>query len=88
MKKFWAFAVLAAVCGHLILAPVAMAKGRSGMGTGSKGSSSSVRGYTKRNGTYVPPSRRTTPDSNKRNNYSAKGNMNPSTGKRGTKPVE
>lgn len=43
-----------------------------------------VRGYTKRNGTYVAPHHRTNPDTTKLNNWSTKGNMNPYTGKEGT----
>jgi hypothetical protein len=44
-----------------------------------------VNGYTRRDGTYVQPHHRTAPDSNPFNNYSAKGNVNPYTGKEGTK---
>lgn len=43
-----------------------------------------VKGYTKKDGTYVAPHSRTTPDKSKQNNYSTKGNMNPHTGKKGT----
>ena len=53
--------------------------------TTSKGSETSVRGYTRKDGTYVAPHQRTTPDSNKGNNWSTKGNVNPYTGKPGTK---
>ena len=45
-----------------------------------------VRGYTKKNGTYVMPSYRTKSDSFKMNNYSTKGNSNPFTGKKGYSP--
>lgn len=45
----------------------------------------SVRGYTKKNGTYVAPHQRTNPNSTKMDNYSTKGNVNPYTGKAGTK---
>jgi hypothetical protein len=48
-------------------------------------SSTRVRGYTKKSGTYVAPHRKTTPDKSKSNNYSTKGNVNPYTGKKGTK---
>jgi uncharacterized protein YxeA len=48
-------------------------------------SSTRVRGYTKKSGTYVAPHRRTNPDKTKFNNYSTKGNFNPYTGKKGTK---
>jgi len=44
-----------------------------------------VRGHVTRNGKYVTPSHRTSPDHTQRNNYSSKGNVNPYTGKRGTK---
>ena len=60
-------------------------KSSSGPGTGSKSSSTHVRGYIKKNGTYVAPSRRSTGDKTTKNNWSTKGNVNPSTGKPGTK---
>jgi hypothetical protein len=43
-----------------------------------------VRGYVKKDGTYVQPHVRTSPNSTKADNYSSKGNVNPYTGKRGT----
>jgi len=43
------------------------------------------RGYVTKNGTYVQPSRATRPDSSKMNNWSTKGNVNPYTGKAGTR---
>ncbi len=45
----------------------------------------SVRGYFKKNGTYVPPHYRSSPDGNFYNNWSTKGNKNPYTEKEGTK---
>jgi hypothetical protein len=42
-------------------------------------------GYVRSNGTYVAPSYRTKSDGYKYNNYSTKGNINPYTGKNGTK---
>lgn len=57
----------------------------SSYGTGSKTSSSTVHSYTKRSGQHVNSYHRTTRDSTQRNNYSAKGNYNPYTGKYGTK---
>ena len=42
-----------------------------------------VRGYMKKNGTYVMPHQRTAPDGRKSNNYSTKGNFNPYTGEAG-----
>jgi hypothetical protein len=44
-----------------------------------------VHGYYRKNGTYVQPYFRTAPDGIKSNNWSSKGNINPHTGKRGTK---
>lgn len=61
-------------------------RGHAGMsGTGSSSSSHSVRGYTTKRGTKVAPHRQTNPDHTQLNNYSTKGNVNPSTGKTGTK---
>lgn len=58
---------------------------RGSSGTGSSSKSHSVRGYTTKRGTYVAPHRQTNPDHTQRNNYSTKGNVNPSTGKVGTR---
>lgn len=46
-------------------------------------SSHSVKGYTKKDGTYVQPHKQTNPDQIRRNNYSSEGNYNPNTGKEG-----
>jgi hypothetical protein len=40
----------------------------------------SVRGYTRKDGTYVQPHTRSAPDGNPTNNYSFPGNYNPNTG--------
>ena len=40
-----------------------------------------VQGYTRRDGTYVAPHQRTSPDHNPYNNYSFPGNYNPNTGR-------
>lgn len=40
-----------------------------------------VRGYTRQDGTYVPPHWRSRPDGNPSNNYSFPGNTNPYTSK-------
>lgn len=61
----------------LSLTDLGDAKGRSG------GGSHSVRGYTKKDGTYVAPHRQTNPNGTQRDNYSTKGNINPYTGKSG-----
>lgn len=43
-----------------------------------------VKSYTTRNGTYVNSYRRTAPNRIRYDNYSAKGNYNPYSGKSGT----
>ena len=59
----------------LVLAfPVSFAKG-----------SHSVRGHTTKDGVYVQPHHATNRDNTKANNWSHKGNVNPYTGKAGTK---
>ena len=54
-------------------------------GTGSSHSSHAVKGYTTKRGTYVAPHRQSNGDGTQRNNWSTKGNTNPSTGRAGTK---
>jgi len=44
-----------------------------------------VRGYTKKNGTYVQPHHQTNPNHTQRDNWSSKPNVNPYTGKQGTR---
>lgn len=51
----------------------------------SAAGSHATKGYIKKDGTYVAPSRATNPNSTKTDNYSSKGNVNPYTGKEGTK---
>ena len=58
--------------------------GHSSSGTSSN-ASHSVRGYVTKSGTYVAPHHATNPDSTKTTNWSQKGNVNPYTGKEGTK---
>ena len=43
-----------------------------------------VRGYVRKDGTYVPPYFRSSPDGNPWNNWSTYGNVNPYTGKEGS----
>lgn len=43
-----------------------------------------VKGYWRKNGTYVAPHYRSSPNGNPYDNYSTRGNYNPYTGKRGT----
>lgn len=42
-----------------------------------------VNGYTKKDGTYVQPYERTSPNSTRYDNYSTQGNTNPYTGQQG-----
>ncbi|MFA5060157.1 MAG: hypothetical protein WC676_05970 [Candidatus Omnitrophota bacterium] len=44
-----------------------------------------VDGYYRKDGTYVQPHYRSSPNSTEYDNYSTKGNYNPYTGKEGTK---
>ena len=47
-----------------------------------------VKGYVKKDGTVVAPHDRTAPNNTKNDNWSTKGNINPETGKEGTKPPD
>lgn len=53
-------------------------------GTCMAQASHATKGYVKKDGTYVAPSRATNPNDTKLDNYSTKGNVNPYTGKAGT----
>ena len=54
-------------------------------GSQGKPSTTTVHGYTKKDGTYVAPYQRTSPNGTQRDNWSSKPNVNPYTGKEGTK---
>jgi hypothetical protein len=79
----------------LFASDVAWARGgRGGGGSSSTRSSSSsstksgsvhVNGYTTKSGKYLAPHHRSAPDATQKDNYSTKGNVNPYTGKKGTK---
>ena len=71
----------------ITLTCTAYAKKSSSGSYKSHGSSSTtnVHGYTKKNGTYVAPHKRTTPNHTQRDNWTSKPNQNPYTGKDGTK---
>lgn len=89
MKNVSALAALAIL---LVFSNSTYARGSSFGGHSSSHSSYSsssrsdhtISGYT-RGGTYVRPSHATNPDATRNNNYSTKGNVNPYTGKLGTK---
>lgn len=59
--------------------------GKSYSSSSSRLSAVHVRGYTKKNGTYVGPHFRSKANKTKKDNWSHKGNINPYTGKVGTK---
>lgn len=44
-----------------------------------------VKAHVTKSGVYVPAHERTTPNATKADNWSSKGNVNPRTGKAGTK---
>ena len=73
MKKFF-LALILALVSSLVLMPVQADAAR-------------VKGYTKKDGTYVKSHQRSVKDDSKSKNYAAKGNTNPNTGKKGTVPV-
>jgi hypothetical protein len=58
----------------------------AGMSLPAIASGSHVRkGHITKKGTYVAPNHATNPDGKRSNNYSQKGNVNPYTGKAGSK---
>lgn len=90
------FSVLLALIGSLAFSVPAFARGGGGHSGGHSYSSHSysshssshstvVHGYTNSHGHYVSSYHRTLPNSTQRDNYSSKGNINPWTGKEGTK---
>jgi len=58
------------------------------IGAASAVAQTSVQGYTKKDGTYVAPHYRSSANNTRMDNYSTKGNVNPYTGKEGTKEPE
>ena len=54
----------------------------------SNGGSHPVKGHVKKDGTYVQPHHATNPNSTQKDNYSSKPNVNPYTGKEGTKEAQ
>lgn len=78
MKKILSLLFAFLFLSGILLVSESLAKGRSRGNT-------TVRGYTKKDGTYVAPYQRTSPNKSKMDNWSTKGNVNPYTGKEGTK---
>lgn len=97
MKKISVFVSVAVLCVAAVSVPAFARGGGGGHGSsshsssshssGSTGGSHSISGYTKSNGTYVAPAHATNPNGTKADNWSTKGNVNPYTGKEGTKPA-
>lgn len=81
MKKLLGIAVIACAC-VLLFAELSEARRGYSYG-GSYRSSSYVRGYTRRDGTYVAPHRRSARDGIRSNNWTYPGNINPYTGRVG-----
>ena len=54
-------------------------------GTGSNPRSHSVDGYTTKRGTYVQPHHKTKPNGTQYDNYGTRENVNPHTGRSGTR---
>ena len=48
-------------------------------------STTRVHGYTKKDGTFVAPHIRTSPNGTQRDNWSSRGTVNPNTGREGTR---
>jgi hypothetical protein len=71
------------VAGALVLA--ATTAQAQYLGTGSNPNSRPVQGHVTSSGTYVAPYVATNPNGTQRDNYSAKGNVNPYTGAVGTR---
>jgi hypothetical protein len=57
-------------------------------GTGSKSSYERVNGYTTKDGKQVDSYNRSTVDASFNNNWSTKGNVNPLTGKKGSRVLD
>lgn len=55
------------------------------IGTAAQAESHRIRSYVKKDGTYVAPSRATNPNRTRNDNWSTKPNVNPYTGKAGTR---
>lgn len=85
-KYFLGKKLLVFILAGFLALPV-LAKKSSPGGYKSYGSSktTNVHGYTKKDGTYVAPHHRTSPNNTQRDNWTSKPNQNPYTGKDGTK---
>jgi len=84
MKQFVTASLLAGFALAALAVPTTTVA-RGGHGGGHSSSPVHVSGHTTKTGAYVPAHYRTAPDHSKLNNWSTKGNVNPYTGKAGTK---
>jgi hypothetical protein len=66
----------------------ASALATSNLSFAATGGSHGVRGYVKKDGTYVAPHKKTNANGTQTDNWSSKPNMNPYTGKKGFKEAE
>lgn len=78
------FLIGAGILAAFVFSMPAVAKKSSGYSAPS-GSSHSVRGHVRKDGTYVQPHRATNQNQTQRDNWSSKPNVNPYTGKPGEK---
>lgn len=62
--------------------------GRSASSYSSPSGSHAISGYSRRDGTYVAPSHATNPNTTKNDNWTTRPNVNPYTGKPGTRNPE
>ena len=65
--------------------PSSRSTGSAANSARTSGTDQHVRGYTRKNGTQVKPYMRSAPNGTQKDNFSTKGNVNPYTGKKGTK---
>ncbi|OPY69259.1 MAG: hypothetical protein A4E63_01862 [Syntrophorhabdus sp. PtaU1.Bin050] len=86
MKKLLVFFLWLIPCISLAFPDDVLARGGS-RGGGYRSGSVRVKGHTTKSGKYVAPHYRSSPNKSKRDNWSTKGNVNPYTGKRGTKSL-
>lgn len=76
MRRLFCAFLLSLLCGSIVVSDFAWAR---------KSGSVSVRGYVRKDCTYVAPHHRSAPDGDFSNNWSTKGNINPYTLKEGTR---
>jgi hypothetical protein len=81
MRHLLIVAILTVFAGSVF----AKQSGSSGYRNYGSSKTTNVHGYTKKDGTYVAPHHRTSPNNTQRDNWTSKPNQNPYTGKDGTK---